>query len=93
MAEGMLADRTRGGLYHFAGDPDVTWAGFAREIFRQAGLGCHVRDIATADYPTPARRPGNSRLDCSRIGKDFGIERPDWRRGLAAVLKELESAE
>ena len=92
IAEAMLADRRRGGLYHFAGRPDVTWAGFAREIFRQAGLNCRVRDIATADYPTPARRPANSRLDCGRIGRDFGIERPDWRAGLAAVLKELEGA-
>lgn len=91
MAREMEGDATKGGLYHFAGAPDVTWAGFAREIFRQAGLGTQVVDIATADYPTPARRPANSRLDCTRIARDFGIARPDWRAGLAAVLAELEA--
>lgn len=90
MAEGMLADQRKGGTYHFAGGPDVSWADFAREIFGQSGLDCHVRDIATTEYPTPAQRPLNSRLDCRRIRQDFGIERPDWRKGLSAVLKELE---
>ena len=50
-----------------------------------------VEDIPTSAYPTPARRPLNSRLDCTRIARDFGIERPDWRAGLAAVLAELET--
>lgn len=90
MAEGMLADQRKGGIYHFAGGPDVSWADFAREIFGQSGLDCHVRDIATTEYPTPAQRPLNSRLDCRRIRQHFGIERPDWRKGLSAVLKELE---
>jgi len=78
------------GTYHFAGAPDTSWAGFAREIFRQAGLGCIVQDIATTDYPTPARRPLNSRLDCSSLTAAFDIGRPDWRVGLDRVLKELE---
>ncbi|MBM3605608.1 MAG: dTDP-4-dehydrorhamnose reductase [Alphaproteobacteria bacterium] len=80
---------SRGGIYHFAGAPDVSWADFAREIFAQAGLGAQVVDIPTADYPTPARRPLNSRLDCSRIARDFGIPRPDWRAGLTRVLEQL----
>ncbi len=79
------------GLYHFSGGPDVTWADFAREIFRQADMNCHVRDILTAEYPTPAVRPHNSRLDCGKLARDFGIDRPDWRIGLAAVIKDLES--
>ena len=87
----MQQDPTKGGLYHFAGAPDVSWADFAREIFAQAGLAPEVVDIPTADYPTPARRPLNSRLDCSRIARDFGIPRPDWRAGLARVLHELET--
>lgn len=90
MADQMLADPTKGGLYHFAGAPDVSWADFAREIFRQAGLGPTVADIPSSDYPTPARRPLNSRLDCHRIAADFGIKRPDWRVGLAQVLAELK---
>ena len=91
MAQAMLRDPARGGLYHFAGAPDISWAGFAREIFAQASLSVTVDEIPTADYPTPARRPLNSRLDCSRIERDFGIVRPDWRAGLTKILKELEA--
>ncbi|MDO5657610.1 MAG: dTDP-4-dehydrorhamnose reductase [Paracoccus sp. (in: a-proteobacteria)] len=80
-----------GGIYHFSGAPSVSWAGFAREIFVQAGLDCAVTQIATADYPTPARRPLNSRLDCGRIARDFGIAQPDWRAALRDVLYELEA--
>lgn len=87
---GRMRDGTPGGLYHFAGWPDLSWAGFAREIFTQAGLTVEVADIPTADYPTPARRPLNSRLDCSRIARDFGIMRPDWRVGLGRVLTQLK---
>lgn len=89
MTRQMRADRDKGGLYHFAGAPDVSWADFARAIFARAGLFCAVRDIPGSDYPTPARRPANSRLDCSRIERDFGIDRPDWRDDLDRVLKQL----
>ncbi|WP_323716064.1 dTDP-4-dehydrorhamnose reductase [Paracoccus aminovorans] len=85
----MRADATRGGLYHFSGAPDTTWADFARAIMADAGLACRIIDISTSDYPTPARRPANSRLDCAAILRDFGISRPDWRAGLAKVLQEL----
>lgn len=87
-----LADGHPGGTWHFAGAPDVSWAGFAREIFRQAGLAATVEDIPTTDYPTPARRPLNSRLDCESLARDFGIGRPDWRAALNDVLKELSLA-
>jgi dTDP-4-dehydrorhamnose reductase len=85
----LQADAAKGGIYHFAGAPDTTWADFARAIMAQAGLSCRVTDITTADYPTPARRPGNSRLNCAAISRDFGISRPDWQASLADVLKEL----
>lgn len=77
------------GTYHFAGAPDVSWADFARETFHQAGLGTQVTDIPSAAYPTPARRPQNSRLDCSTLETVFGLPRPDWRKSLHNVLKEL----
>jgi len=48
-----------------------------------------VLPIATADYPTPAARPAYSVLDCSALQRDFGIELPDWRAGLATVLDTL----
>ena len=88
MLDGLREDPGRAGLYHFAGAPDTSWAGFAREIMAQAGLACVVEDIPTSAYPTPARRPLNSRMDCAKLAR-FGLERPDWRAGLALVLAEL----
>ncbi|AUH65682.1 dTDP-4-dehydrorhamnose reductase [Paracoccus zhejiangensis] len=90
MAGQMVADPQKGGLYHFAGAPDTSWADFARAIFRLSGLTTKVVDIPSSDYPTPARRPLNSRLDCHRITTDFGVARPDWQAGLAQVLAELK---
>lgn len=78
------------GIYHFSGGPDVSWAEFAREIFDQAGLSVEVKNIPTSEYPTPAKRPGNSRLDCSTIARDHGIVRPDWRKDLTDVLEEMK---
>jgi dTDP-4-dehydrorhamnose reductase len=78
-----------GGTYHFSGAPDVCWADFARAIMQEAQLPCTVQDIPTSAYPTPARRPANSRLDCSALMRDFGIARPDWRAALPALIKEI----
>jgi dTDP-4-dehydrorhamnose reductase len=89
MAQAFLAGRGASGVYHFAGAPDTSWAGFAREIFVQSGLDVAVGDIASSAYPTPAKRPANSRLDCSDLLRDYGIGRPDWRASLAEVLQEL----
>ncbi|GGH40956.1 dTDP-4-dehydrorhamnose reductase [Cribrihabitans marinus] len=87
---GQLArDPGKSGVHHFAGTPDVSWAGFAREIFAKAGIACDVADIPSADYPTPAQRPLNSRLDCTGLETVFGITRPDWRAGLRDILKDL----
>lgn len=86
---GALAEGHAGGVYHFAGTPDVSWADFAREIFRQAGMSPTVTDIPTSEFQTDATRPLNSRLDCSTLEADFGIRRPDWKAGLSDVLKEL----
>ena len=91
MARAMIADPAKGGLYHFAGAPEVSWADFARAIFARSGLSPQVLDIPTSAYPTPARRPLNSRLDCSAITRDFGIARPDWRKGLDPVIQELSA--
>lgn len=89
ITDAMRADAGKTGIYHFSGAPDTSWASFAREIMAQAGLACRITDIATSDYPTPARRPANSRLDCAAILQDFGIARPDWQAGLAQILQEL----
>ncbi|NDR55562.1 dTDP-4-dehydrorhamnose reductase [Aliiruegeria sabulilitoris] len=94
IAEALLAiakagPEAEGGLFHFAGVPDASWADFAREIFAQAGVDCAVEDIPTSAYPTPAARPLNSRLDCSRLTRTHGIEPPNWKAALAEVLSEL----
>ncbi|MDP5365393.1 MAG: dTDP-4-dehydrorhamnose reductase [Paracoccaceae bacterium] len=90
MARAFHAGKGTTGTYHFSGAPDVSWADFAREIFAQADLTCAVTDIPTSAYPTPARRPGNSRMDCTGLTRDFGIERPDWRASLASVMSDLK---
>ena len=85
------------GTYNFASAGAVSWHGFAQAIFDLAapwrGAPPTVEAITTADYPTPARRPANSVLDCRRIGEVFGIEPRPWREALAEVIRELyESA-
>ncbi len=84
-----LAGRGISGIYHFAGAPETSWAGFSREIFEQAGLDVKVNDIPTSEYPTPAKRPLNSRLDCRDILRDYGLKQPDWRIDLGEVLRDL----
>ncbi len=79
----------QGGTYHFSGAPDCSWADFARGIFALSGMTCKVTDIPSSQYPTPAVRPLNSRLDCTTTQTTFGIERPDWRAGLIDILTEL----
>jgi dTDP-4-dehydrorhamnose reductase len=79
-----------GGTHHFSGTPDTSWAGFARAIMAEADLPCQIRDIPSADFPTPAKRPLNSRLDCRAFTDRFGIPRPDWHQGLVAIVKDLQ---
>ena len=78
-----------GGTHHFAGSPDTSWADFARQIMARANLACQITDIPSSAYPTPGKRPLNSRLDCTAFTAAFGIPRPDWHVGLDAILKEL----
>ncbi len=89
MAEQMISTTARLGVYHYAGSPDASWRKFASEIISQASLKTKVTGISSSEYPMPALRPLNSRLDCERILADFGIVRPDWKIGLTHVLQEL----
>ena len=86
---GALRGGQTGGTYHFAGAPVTSWAGFARETFARAGRDVTVTGIPTTDYPTPATRPLNSRLDCTTLETDFGIKPADWQAELAHILKVL----
>lgn len=87
-----MAGGRAGGIHHFAGAPDVSWADFAREIMSAGGLSCAIKDIPTSAYPTPAKRPANSRIDCQSFEQAFGVARPDWRAGLVDVVAELKGA-
>lgn len=90
IGESLAQGQGRSGLYHFTGAPHVSWAEFAREIFAQANLACSVKDIPSSAYPTPAKRPMNSRLDCSDIKDEFDISEPDWKADLKDVITLLE---
>ena len=89
MAAAFEGPMQRSGTWHFSGTPDCSWADFAAEIFRQAGIEVNINAIPTQEYPTPATRPLNSRLDCTATTQAFGIARPDWRESLRKVLNEL----
>lgn len=84
-----LTEGDKGGTHHFSGTPDTSWADFARAIMAEAALSCRINDIPSTEYPTPAKRPLNSRLDCSALTSAFGIPRPDWREGLKGIVREL----
>ena len=89
IAQTLSSKPDKSGTYHFSGGPDVSWACFARETFAQSGITCQVTDIPTSDYPTPAVRPLNSRLDCAAVQVSFGISQPEWKQGLADILTTL----
>jgi dTDP-4-dehydrorhamnose reductase len=81
------------GIYHAAGTGTTTWREFAEEVFRRSGeLGgptAEVEPIRSADYPTPAERPMNSQLDCSKLERTFGVRLPAWQEGVAECLERL----
>jgi dTDP-4-dehydrorhamnose reductase len=81
------------GTYHMSGSGETTWCRFARHIFALSkslgGPVAQVEAIATADYPTPARRPRNSRLDNTLYGKVFEWRLPDWPESLGRCVARL----
>ena len=86
----------RWGVYHAVGGGATTWFGFAREVFRRAaeqGLpAADVEAIAAAAYPTPARRPANSRLNCDRLRLSLGLELPDWQVGVRDCVARISGS-
>jgi dTDP-4-dehydrorhamnose reductase len=89
------AMRKWSGVYHAAGAGETTWHGFAAEAVRlervrQPGVQlAEVDAISTAEYPTPAKRPANSRLNCEKLAERFGWRMMDWQESLREVMKEL----
>ncbi|RBI76881.1 dTDP-4-dehydrorhamnose reductase [Roseovarius sp. TE539] len=88
-ARQLAADPGKSGTYHYAGTPEVSRADFARAIFAQAALDCAVTGIPTDQYPTPAPRPLNSRLDCTATETAFRIARPDWHAALDDIISRI----
>jgi dTDP-4-dehydrorhamnose reductase len=80
------------GTYHYCGQPETTWHGFARQIFQQAkGFeNLKLNGITTSEYPTPAARPLNSVLDCAKYVAQFNSAQPDWREDLDSILRQLD---
>ncbi|WP_148360445.1 dTDP-4-dehydrorhamnose reductase [Acidisphaera rubrifaciens] len=78
------------GIYHAAGGGETTWHGLAVALFEEAarhGLKMPtVTPIATSDWPTPVRRPADSRLDCGKLARVFGVALPHWRDSVAPVV-------
>jgi dTDP-4-dehydrorhamnose reductase len=81
------------GIYHATGSGETTWHGFAEAIFAAAApLGLNppvVTPISTADWPTPAKRPADSRLNGEKLARVFGITLPDWQTSLPAIVSAL----
>lgn len=84
------------GVFHAAGEGWTTWHGLAEAAFQEAARHGRrvpvVEAIATADWPTPARRPPDSRLDCGKLARVFGLRLPPWRGSLARTVDELLGA-
>jgi dTDP-4-dehydrorhamnose reductase len=81
------------GIFHLTGSGEATWADFAESIFHEAAARgrrlTRVKRIATADYPTPARRPANSRLDNEKLSRVYGFRLPEWRQSAAVCCARL----
>ena len=81
------------GVYHLAGTGDINWHGFASFIFDEGGTHGHpiplAHAISTEEYPTPAKRPMNSRLNCTKLQETFNITMPDWRESTTKCVKRL----
>ncbi|MBA1202283.1 dTDP-4-dehydrorhamnose reductase [Pseudomonas capeferrum] len=79
------------GLYHLTAQGETSWFGFAQAIgdqLKARGLPCaELLPIPTSDYPTPARRPANSRLDCGRLAREWRVVQPHWQQALIECLK------
>lgn len=83
------------GIYHLTHKGEVSWWGFAQEIFAamsSRGYAANkipkINAIATSQFPTPAKRPHNSRLSCSLVDNKFGVKRPYWQDGLERAVRE-----
>jgi dTDP-4-dehydrorhamnose reductase len=98
MTAAMLAQAQQGGadwwrhqrgIYHLSSQGSTSWHGFAEAIMAEAGIHCEVQGVATADYPSLARRPLNSTLSCNKWMNRFG-PLPEWRAALHSCVNEMQ---
>ena len=102
IADGVLAvaanllrsgDGALRGVFHMAGNGETSWAGLAEAIFAasaaRGGPAARVKPITSAEYPTPAARPANSRLDCTKLAREHGVRLPAWQGSLDTVIGRL----
>lgn len=78
------------GMYHYSNDGVISWYDFAAAIRDKAAFPCRVLPIPSADYPTPAKRPGYSVMDKTSLQKDFGIQFKNWQDSLSRCLAALQ---
>jgi dTDP-4-dehydrorhamnose reductase len=94
IAEALLTIATKGGpsgTYHFVNAGDASWCDLARFVFERAGLAVEVEAITTNQYPTPARRPANSRLSTDKLRETFGIAPRPWQEAVGEVVDTLRN--
>ncbi|ULR46536.1 dTDP-4-dehydrorhamnose reductase [Rhizobium sp. K102] len=81
------------GTFHLTGSGEASWADFAEEIFaallKSGGRNVGVERIPTTDYPTPAKRPANSRLNGDKLARTYGIRLPEWKQSMTIVMQDL----
>lgn len=82
---------SKGKIYHYSNSGITNWATFAREIMSYGQIDCKIHDISTSEYPTIAKRPKYSVLDCSKIQQDFGIEIRSWHDALHECIDLINS--
>lgn len=91
IAQQLQQGATKFGVYNYSGYPHVSWQEFATEIFAKAlsqqviETPITVNAISTSEYPTPAKRPANSKLDCSKITTNFSVQPSDWKTALNTI--------
>jgi len=94
LAPGSCGIQGRSGVYNLTSGGESSWFGFTKAILTQAAAHWDspmpkLIPIASAEYPTPAKRPTNSRLSCERLEDTFGVSLPHWEQSLDLVLETL----
>ena len=89
IAAKLASDKSLSGIYHFSGQPNVSWADFSREIVSSYDSKVKINSIKSSEFNSKALRQKNSRLNCDSIMTKFGIDRPKWKINLKNITKEI----